>query len=520
MRGLPLLFVAALIAAPPAAAQPRPAKLAEHGLADAVAAGRLDASEAAGYRLIVRRAALELKKLPPLRAQELSGVIADVAAERAAYTKPRALTLFSMLAENASYWGTHAAPADGTDVIAPDGVLYRYFPGHGLVFHPLGNFALLNNTVSAGNIDQAQVLAQALQARAIQVGRADTWEYHFPFAGGTAPWTSGMAQAVAAQALSRLGDRLGDDALLAAATAAYRAIPGHLLQQLPEGPWVKLYSFDSAVVLNAQLQTVLSLGDYARVSRDAGAADLATRLQAAAAALLPSFDTGAWSLYALHGSESPLNYHEFVVGLLKRLAVRFGDTPWRAFADRFTLDELQPPLVHPGKPLAPLYPDPQDGFKDDAVIPFYVSKLSRVTLQVAGQAVTGSYGRGWSTIIWSPGLRNPGLYHPQLTVVDLNGHRVELPLPAVELRIDATPPELTASVEQGRLVWHAVDPGTPSLSMSVRLARGAKHRVLDLGDVGLNGARRLKVPPGRWRAELVAANSAGHARVVPLGVLP
>ena len=132
-------------------------------------------------------------------------------------------------------------------------------------------------------------------------GQALLWEYEFPFASGTAPpWTSGMAQAVAAQALARAGDLLSDPTLLDAADAAYEAVPGLLSPSSPAKPWIALYSFDRTPVLNAQLQAALSVGDYAAISGDPLAADaLADRLTAAAEAMLPRFDTGYWSLYSL-----------------------------------------------------------------------------------------------------------------------------------------------------------------------------------------------------------------------------
>ena len=58
-----------------------------------------------------------------------------------------------------------------------------------------------------------------------------------------------MAQAVAAQALSRAGALAANSTFTAAAAKAYAAVPVALVQQLAEGPWIKLYSFDRLVVL-------------------------------------------------------------------------------------------------------------------------------------------------------------------------------------------------------------------------------------------------------------------------------
>ena len=57
-------------------------------------------------------------------------------------------------------------------------------------------------------------------------------------------------------------------------------------------------------MLNAQLQTVISIGDYAQISGNTGAAGLAAQLQVAAETLLPRFDTGYWSLYSLEREAS------------------------------------------------------------------------------------------------------------------------------------------------------------------------------------------------------------------------
>src|SRR5437870_10547999 len=155
-----------------------------------------------------------------------------------------------------------------------------------------------------------------------------------------------MAQAVLAQALSRTAAITGDPADTETARGAFRAIPGALVRQLPSGAWIRLYSFDSAAVLNAQLQSAISVGDYAVATGDAEAAALASSLQVSAEALLPRFDTGYWSLYSLGGGESPLGYHVYVVSLLKKLAQRNpADPVWADAAARFQLYLTEPPVL-------------------------------------------------------------------------------------------------------------------------------------------------------------------------------
>src|SRR5919198_839579 len=105
MRGLPLLVAAAFGVSSHAA--PKPGALIKKGLAEAVAAGRLDAAEAASYRTILVRAQRVAPTLPPLRVHAIRDVVADVAAQWRAYNRPRALTLFSQLDENVSYLRAH-----------------------------------------------------------------------------------------------------------------------------------------------------------------------------------------------------------------------------------------------------------------------------------------------------------------------------------------------------------------------------------------------------------------------------
>src|SRR5262249_50486821 len=150
---------------------------------------------------------------------------------------------------------------------------------------------------------------------------AAVWEYYFSFGGGRPPWTSGMAQSVAAQAFARAASLVPDEsaALSHEATAAFKAI-SKLRTKVAAGPWIRLYSFSSIAVLNAQLQSVRSLESYAKATEDAAAATLAARMEQAAAASVSRFDTGYWTDYSLGGGPSPLSYQRFIVQLLRRLA--------------------------------------------------------------------------------------------------------------------------------------------------------------------------------------------------------
>jgi hypothetical protein len=469
-----------------------------------------------------------LPKIPPLRAQTLTAMLKDIAGQSADYSPQWALTLFSMLQFNVQTLATKRLPASGTDVYDADGVLYRFVTGHGFEFHPLGEFGQLNTLILSGKTDEAKQLADALVARGVPTkdGRL-LWSYPFPFGSGKAPWRSGMAQAVAAQALARVGQALDDQSLLDAAGAAYAAIPGRLVRSLPAGPWIKLYSFDAAPVLNAQLQSAISVGDYAQITGNTGAAGLSAQLLASAASLLPRFDTGYWSLYSLGGKESPLGYHDYVVQLLRKLATRTGDKTWSDFADRFKSYEKEAPVVHlavsstADSTAAPIviYPDPQDGYLDSATFTFWLSKLSTVTLHAGGQTESVGLGHGTQSISWSPGPKAGGTYYPYLTVVDANGNSTKVSLRQVVLQ-EVRPPQVDAHVGGRRtLFWTATDAGTPWLHLAVRLDSGSKTRFRDLGRKPLAGRLVIPVPSGTWQATLVAGNSAHQAVTIKLGAV-
>jgi hypothetical protein len=526
MRPLVAVAVAAavaLLAVPVAgsATRPSPAALIRKGLTAAVDRGDLMPSEAAAYRATLANVLARSKRLPPLSGALLQTVVGDVAAQWRAYTAPRALTLFSTLTVNAEWLTTHALTGPHADIEGDDGAVYRFFWGRGYVFHPLANFAKLNAEVAAKDDAATAHLASALVARAVAVGRSMVWEYDFPFASGRAPWTSGMAQAVAAQAFARAGMLVSDQNLLDTADAAYAAVPRLLSPSSPAKPWVALYSFDRVPVLNAQLQTALSVGDYAAIAGNPSAAAMAARLTAAARALLPKFDTGYWSLYSLRGDESPLDYHDYVIGLLRKLAARTGEAVWQAAADRFQAYETEPPAIRLRGAPPTVYPRPADGYLDEAPIRFWLSKASTVTLLVGGKRVARSFSRGENTFLWSPGSADPGTYRPFLTAVGPAGARVSQALPPILVAPAPGPPPLAVSVAApSTLSWSSDAEGTPWLHLRLRLRQDGVTRAVDFGHRGLTGTRQLNLPPGRWHVTMLASNSGGRTRAVSLGFLP
>jgi hypothetical protein len=225
--------------------------------------------------------------------------------------------------------GPRPAPAAGTasDRQSASGLVFRYYPGSGWQFQPLLSFEHLNSLVTAGRAPAAQRLVEALLARGERQGTALYWRYDFPFAGGPVPWSSGFVQSVAAQALARASRLLERPGLLRPAEAALHGLRQGLLLHVGGGLWIREYGFTQQVILNSQLQSLLSLNSYAHLADTSQAARLVQSLYRATVRLLPRFDLGCHSLYQLGGPVASRHYQDYHVALLKRLAGEYPQEP-------------------------------------------------------------------------------------------------------------------------------------------------------------------------------------------------
>ncbi len=414
VRGLTGLVVAlaALLVVRGAAGAPRPVpgeRAARAAVREAVASGRLSRADAKTDRHEIDRAVHLARMLPPARREHVEVALEQVGALGRRLTSARALALFGQLRANDDFFAQHGPPKAHTDITDADGIVYRYFARRCFEFHPLANFSALNARVAAKDVAGAERLAAALVARGVyRHGGGIVWEYYFPYGGG-APWVSGMAQAVAAQAFARAASLVPDEsaALLREATNAFRAVP-RLTTKLSAGPWIRLYSFSRNPVLNAQLQSVLSLETYAQATGDSTATSLAARMSQAAAATVSRFDTGYWTYYSLAGNPSPLSYQRYVVQLLHKLAP--ADPRFAQAADRFA-DYLKEP------PAFKLASAPLGAFR------FWLSKPSFVSISTrAGNSVRLTLDGGWHTIRWGEPKR-AGFYAVSVTAVGWAGNR-------------------------------------------------------------------------------------------------
>ena len=381
------------------------------------------------------------------------------------------------------------------DVQARSGAVYRRYGAHGYQFQPLASFGRVNALLDAREPSRARSLARALVARGVRVGPRLYWEYPFAVYGARPRWTSGLTQAVAAQALARTG-------LMREARRAFAAISPTLLMALPEGPWVRLYSFNDSVVLNAQLQTLLSVHQYAVLAHDSNARELSNALAQSSQRLLPRFDTGSWSRYELSGGDSPIGYHQYVTSLLWKLARMFGGGVWERQAKRFRIDWRQPPAISVLPPRHRVYLL-SSGRHAQASVVFTVSKPAVLTVRVGNVSVTASRPAGRHVLLWRPGAHTAPTVRATIAAVDRVGNHGSASSRPIQVRHDTVPPVVKAQLIGHLLFWRVGD----RLSQHLRGALpGAK-----LGSLSSSGVQTVLAPS--W---FLVADGSGNTTFVRL----
>lgn len=420
--------------APPAAiaaARPMkrtPERTVRSELKRLLAADQIDAATQARDRRMFDDTIRTAGRLSGTRRSELLAVIAnlhDIAA-RGQLTAARLPVLFETLARNRQWWTTGSLLTYAQRVEFSDSELvWEYYPGEGIELQVLGTFGKANGLWMAKSDRKLRALLDEMVPLAAQRGGALAWEYYFDFGGGAPPWTSGMAQATGIQALSRAGQRLGEPVYLEAARKALKlfslAPPVGVRLTTPVGSRYLLYSFaPSQIVVNASVQTLVALHDYAEIthSGDAGrlyrAGDRQARLDVRAG------NTGAWSLYQLGGAESDLSYHELLTGFLHNLCDRTRTEIYCTTATDYTRDLKQPPTLE--------LLTRRLRARRSALVRFELSKVSRVGMTIRREqdgnvvlSTSASVSRGAHAYGWTVPAA-PGVYDVTLTGTDLAGN--------------------------------------------------------------------------------------------------
>ncbi len=336
----------------------------------------------------------------------------------------RLAALVAELNANRVWWTTGPLLAPGQRVqFSGSQLIWEYYPGQGLQLQVLGNFGAADGMYTAGPAEYPQMeqLLSEIIPLASDRGGGRTWEYYFSFDGGAPPWTSAMSQATGLEALTRAYEATHDPYYLQVAAGALpifsKTPPVGVAVPTPLGTRFLQYTFAPRLsIINAFLQTLIGLDDYARVSGNATAKALFTQGNAEAMAEVPSFDTGAWSLYQ-PGVEDPLSYHQLVTGFLSQLCTLTAAPVYCTTAQRFAADLTTPPalsdLTARAKPGATF------------TLRFRLSKISHVGIVVTSGAstvfqtsATFSYGVGSLSV--AP--LKPGSYGVRLTATDLAGN--------------------------------------------------------------------------------------------------
>jgi hypothetical protein len=380
----------------------------EREVGRAHAAAQITEEQRAQYLAAVAAAKSTRSVVGGVRRRELAGAItiANRLAERGTLTASRMPSVFLTLQRNAEYWRSNDPPKrpaptgqcdDGVGYSLPrvtfgdDPVVFQHYPGNGLQVQWLGNFGAANalagqclaqppNRKAPCRADKLKALLDRLVALRSQRGDGFTaWEYTFPFGGGAPPWVSGMAQATALQALARGSQVLGDPSYLDVARTALGAFrsgpPAGTRVPSGDGSHYLIYSFGGLRVLNAFLQSLIGLYDYATISGDAEAMELFQAGDRAAQREIPRYDTGAWSRYSLGGGEANLDYHKLVRDFLQRLCDRTQAAVYCTSAARFSSYLKQPPAMS-------FAPAAQPRRRRPATVRVRISKISCVKVAV------------------------------------------------------------------------------------------------------------------------------------------
>ena len=316
--------------------------------------GEISAAEYGSDHAVLEAAIHTAARLRGTRAVELYSILTNLhdMALAGELTPSRLPALFLTLDENRKWWSTGPLLASGQRVqFAGSLLVWEYYPGQGIELQVLGSFGEADGFYTGGASDYPELQQLISELIPLAVDRAGglAWEYYFRFDGGRPPWVSAMAQGTALEALTRAYEAFQNPSYL---TTATQALP---LFSAPPPVGVRVatrlgarylqYSFAPRTsIINAFLQSLIGLYDFAHVSGNPVALQLFNAGNAEALAEVPHFNIGAWSLYQ-PGDEDPLSYHELVTGFLQELCSRTQAPVYCTTAADFEKDLTTPPAL-------------------------------------------------------------------------------------------------------------------------------------------------------------------------------
>ena len=395
-----------------------------------LASGQIDEVTYAERRTAYDDARRRVKELRGTRKNELRAVVAtlqDVAA-RGELTASRLAPLWLTLQRNVEWWTDGPLLSPGRRVgFEGSEIVWQYYPGAGIQILVLGTFGKVNGLWGAHKDDELGRAVDELLPLAAERAGGVAWEYYFDYRAGEPPWVSSLSQGTALQALSRAAKRLGrQDEILPVTsrglTIFERPPPEGVRVPAGDGTHYAQYSFEPQLrILNGFIQSLVGLYDYGRLAADDRAKQLFATGEARAVQEVPTYDTGAWSLYS-RGSvthESDLGYHALLRDFLENLCNRTDEPVFCDAEEHFTEYLTQPPV-------ADIRTTRLRGGKYGR-IKMSLSKISGVTLtirrgdKVVHSRYVGALSYGKHTLGWQV-PRKKGDYIVSLAVRDLAGN--------------------------------------------------------------------------------------------------
>jgi D-glucuronyl C5-epimerase-like protein len=412
-------------------------------LASLLHAGAISEASYHSYYAAYVAAKGSLAKLSGTRKEELGAVLANVQAIAGAgeLIPSRLPALFLTLERNRQWWTTESLLTSDERISFPESeIIWEHYPGQGIEIQWLATFGEANGYYLSGdeNSKLRELLGEVIPLATQRAGGI-AWEYMFKFDGGPPPWTSGLSQGTALQVLARAWSRFKEPADLAAAQQALGIFktppPQGVRVATPAGAMYAEYTYAPGdKILNGFIQALVGLYDYTAITKDPLGLALFEAGDAQARAMVPLYDTGAWSLYDQFG-ESDLNYHELLTEFLQHLCERTrkgspatpagaiatqipGDQIYCTTAQRFTTDLRTPPVISLLSTKLP------GGAR--AGVQVSLSKISTVTMTIRqGSRVVwtnrATVERGKPRLLWKTPAKG-GTFTVQLLATDLAGN--------------------------------------------------------------------------------------------------
>jgi hypothetical protein len=380
-----------------------------------------------------------LGKLSATRAGELGAVLSNVEAMATAgqLIPSRLPVVFLTLERNKQWWTTEPLlGADQRVSFTGSRLVWEYYPGQGIEIQWLASFGKANGYyLDKETTAMKELLGEAI-ALATQRAGGIAWEYMFHFDGGSPPWTSGLSQGTALQALSRAWSKTHEQAYLTAAQQALGIFktppPSGVRVSTPAGATYLEYTYaPKERILNGFIQSLVGLYEYTKLTGDPVGQQLFEAGDAEARAETPHYDTGAWSMYD-QTSESDLSYHELLAEFLEHLCERTskgeplspttgqiaGDQIYCTTAKHFREYEKTPPVISLLTQTV--------GVNERAGVQIQLSKVSNVTMKISlGEKTvwtnTVTVEGGKPRLLWVTPSK-AGTYSVELRAKDLAGN--------------------------------------------------------------------------------------------------